>query len=394
MGTEAVGSLRCRTRLNPCFSPSQEEELFPFNLDEFVTVDEVIEESESPVKTQHSQPKGKRKECSRSSSEPSSKRRKDRSSPQRLAESRLSFVMLDEIGEEEEEAGAQLGMLVVDEVVEEEELMAEVGKEPRVLLTLDELREQGGSRRDGCALDGRRLKPEPLVTVDEIGEVEELPLNEPTELSVEEGLKPKEEEEEKGGAEDPCQVPDDPSALVTVDEIREEHEDDGATWDEANEDEDDFLADFNRLKEELNFVTVDEVGEEDEEEESASPGKNPKEGEDEEEIAAAVGPEEETAAVAGPEEEDIVAVAGPEEMEVLGGAHPEEEESAASKSKGEELLGAARGEQGSGARNDCVGKGQREMCGEERSCRMGLCAVWSQERVRKGVREPGGESYR
>ncbi|XP_031444544.1 zinc finger protein 638 [Phasianus colchicus] len=307
----------------------EEEELFPFNLDEFVTVDEVIEESEPPVKTQHSQPKGKRKECSRSTSEPSSKRRKERSSPQRLAESQLSFVMLDEIGEEEEEAGAQLGMLVVDEVVEEEELLAEVGEEPRVLLTLDELQEQGGSRRDGCASEGRRLKPEPLVTVDEIGEVEELPLNEPTELSGEE----KQKEEEKGGAEDPCQVPDDPSALVTVDEIREDHEDDGAAWDEANEDEDDFLADFNRLKEELNFVTVDEVGEEDEEEESALPGENPKEGEDKEENAAAVGPEEEMAAAAGPEEEDIVAVAGPEEMEVLGSAHPEEEESAASKSK-------------------------------------------------------------
>uniref|UniRef100_A0A669PZN1 Zinc finger protein 638 n=1 Tax=Phasianus colchicus TaxID=9054 RepID=A0A669PZN1_PHACC len=338
-------STKCRTRLKPCFSPSQEEELFPFNLDEFVTVDEVIEESEPPVKTQHSQPKGKRKECSRSTSEPSSKRRKERSSPQRLAESQLSFVMLDEIGEEEEEAGAQLGMLVVDEVVEEEELLAEVGEEPRVLLTLDELQEQGGSRRDGCASEGRRLKPEPLVTVDEIGEVEELPLNEPTELSGEE----KQKEEEKGGAEDPCQVPDDPSALVTVDEIREDHEDDGAAWDEANEDEDDFLADFNRLKEELNFVTVDEVGEEDEEEESALPGENPKEGEDKEENAAAVGPEEEMAAAAGPEEEDIVAVAGPEEMEVLGSAHPEEEESAASKSKGEELLVAARGEQESGA---------------------------------------------
>ncbi|XP_042750974.1 zinc finger protein 638-like, partial [Lagopus leucura] len=246
--------------------------------------------------------------------------------------------MLDEIGEEEEEAGAQLGMLVVDEVVEEDELAGEAGGEQRALVALDELRERGGAPTDGGVTEGRRSKPEPLVTVDEIGEVEELPLNEPTELSG--------KEEEKGGAEDPCQVPDDPSALVTVDEIREE--DGGAAWDEANEDEDDFLADFNRLKEELNFVTVDEVGEEDEEEEeeekeeeeeSALPGKEPKGGEDEEEIAAAVGPEEETAAGAGPEEEDIVAVAGPEEMEVLGAAHPEEEEeSAASKPKGLDYL--------------------------------------------------------
>ncbi|XP_048797665.1 zinc finger protein 638 isoform X3 [Lagopus muta] len=311
-------------------SKQEEEELFPFNLDEFVTVDEVMEESESPVRTQHSEPKGKRKEASRSAWEPSSKRRKDRSSPQRLAEGRLSFVMLDEIGEEEEEA--QLGMLVVDEVVEEDELAGEAGGEQRALVALDELRERGDTSTDGGVTEGRRSKPEPLVTVDEIGEVEELPLNEPTELSGK-------EEEKGGGAEDPCQVPDDPSALVTVDEIREE--DGGAAWDEGNEDEDDFLADFNRLKEELNFVTVDEVGEEDEEEEeeSALTGKEPKGGEDEEEIAAAVGPEEETATSAGPEEEDIVAVAGPEEMEVLGAAHPEEEEeSAASKPKGLDYL--------------------------------------------------------
>lgn len=330
--------------LQSCCSPAQEEELFPFNLDEFVTVDEVMEESESPVRSQHSEPKGKRKEASRSAWEPSSKRRKDRSPPQRLAEGRLSFVMLDEIGEEEEEE-AQLGMLVVDEVVEEDELAGEAGGEQRALVALDELRERGDASTDGGVTEGRRSKPEPLVTVDEIGEVEELPLNEPTELSG--------KEEEKGGAEDPCQVPDDPSALVTVDEIREE--DGGAAWDEGNEDEDDFLADFNRLKEELNFVTVDEVGEEDEEEEEerALTGKEPKGGEDEEEIAAAVGPEEETAASAGPEEEDIVAVAGPEEMEVLGAAHPEEEEeSAASKPKGEEVLVDGEQEWGAWGRDE------------------------------------------
>uniref|UniRef100_A0A8V0Z6I0 RRM domain-containing protein n=1 Tax=Gallus gallus TaxID=9031 RepID=A0A8V0Z6I0_CHICK len=241
-GTKKDGSrwvaARCRSVLHPRCSPSQEEELFPFNLDEFVTVDEVMEESESPVKPQRGQPKGKRKECCRCGSEPGSKRRKERSPPQRLADSQLSFVMLDEIGEEEEgeeegEAGARLGMLVVDE---------------------------GGRRRR------RRF----------------------ARADFEEGPKQKEEEEEEeGGAEEPCPVPDDPSALVTVDEIHEDNEDGAAAaWEEANDDEDDFLADFNRLKEELNFVTVDEVGEEDEEEESAPPGRNPKEGNRGEETAA------------------------------------------------------------------------------------------------------------
>ncbi|NXL95785.1 ZN638 protein, partial [Alectura lathami] len=165
----------------------QEEELFPFNLDEFVTVDEVVEESESPVKTRRSAPKGKRKEAAKSGSEPSCKRRKGKSPPAPLAEGELSFVTLDEIGEEEEGAPLAAGAPPLE------------------------------------ALGG----PRGLLVVDEL--------------------------------------PDDPGALLTVDELQEDNEDSAlVTLDEVDEDEDDFLADFNRLKEELNFVTVDEVGEEDE----------------------------------------------------------------------------------------------------------------------------------
>ncbi|XP_021251196.1 zinc finger protein 638-like [Numida meleagris] len=246
-------------------------------------------------------------------------------------------------------------MLVVDEVLEDEELMAEVAKDPRGLVTPRARGGGGGpgSRRGGggppgSASEERDLKPEPLVTVDEIGEVEELPLNEPTGLSVEDGLKQKEEEEEEEeeepGDSTSCPVPEDPSALVTVDELHEEHEDSAmVTLDEVHDDDEDFLADFNRLKEELNFVTVDEVGEEDEEEEEederALPGENPKEGRGDEDVAAAVGPEQEAAAVPGPDEEDIVAVAGPEEMEILGGTHPEEEDvGTTSKGKGLDYL--------------------------------------------------------
>ncbi|NXO56258.1 ZN638 protein, partial [Aramus guarauna] len=342
----------------------EEEELFPFNLDEFVTVDEVVEEIESPVKTRRNPPRGKRKDGAKpnSSCEPSSKRRKGKSSIARLAESELSFVTLDEIGEEED---AQLmgvanlealsdpqGLVVVDEVMEEEELMAEAVKDPQSLVTLDEISEQEDltSHKDvpRSVFEEPDLKAEPLVTVDEIGEVEELPLNEPTDLNVD-VLKQK--EDGRGGAEDTgdcasSQVPDDPSALVTVDEIQEDNEDNPlVTLDEVNEDEDDFLADFHCLKEELNFVTVDEVGEEDEEEENTFPGKNLNEDEDDEDIVAVAGPEEEEiAAIAGPEEEDIVAVAGPEEMEILGDMSPEEEIIAISKSKGKEPLVVSRGE--------------------------------------------------
>ncbi|XP_075608986.1 zinc finger protein 638 isoform X1 [Balearica regulorum gibbericeps] len=334
----------------------EEEELFPFNLDEFVTVDEVVEEIESPVKTRRNPPRGKRKDGAKpnSSCEPSSKRRKGKSSIAHLAESELSFVTLDEIGEEED---AQLmgvanlealsdpqGLVVVDEVMEEEELMAEAVKDPQSLVTLDEISEQEDltSHKDvpRSVFEEPDLKAEPLVTVDEIGEVEELPLNEPTDLNMD-VLKQK--EDGRVGAEDTgdcasSQVPDDPSALVTVDEIQEDNEDNPlVTLDEVNEDEDDFLADFHCLKEELNFVTVDEVGEEDEEEENTFPGKNLNEDEDDEDIVAVAGPEEEIAAIAGPEEEDIVAVAGPEEMEILGDMSPEEEIIAISKSKVDQL---------------------------------------------------------
>ncbi|NWI12595.1 ZN638 protein, partial [Crypturellus soui] len=337
----------------------EEEELFPFNLDEFVTVDEVIEEAESPVRTRRNPPRGKRRDAPKTNpSEPAPKRRKGKSGPGRAAEGE-SFVTLDEVGEEED-AAAQLlgaappdalpdpqGLVVVDEVTEEEELLAEAVKDPHSLLTLDEISEQEDPafHKDapGAACEEPDLKAEPLVTVDEIGEVEELPLNEPADLNPDEAGRQKEDDKDCADFVS-SQVPDDPSALVTVDEIQEDNEDAPlVTLDEVDDDEDDFLADFNSLKEELNFVTVDEVGEEDEEEDSFT-GKNLGEDEDED-IVAVAGPEEkEIAAIAGTEEEDIVAVAGPEEMEILGGVSPEEEIIAISKSKGKESLAGSSGE--------------------------------------------------
>ncbi|XP_071664521.1 zinc finger protein 638 isoform X2 [Patagioenas fasciata] len=289
----------------------EEEKLFPFNLDEFVTVDEVVEETEPPVRPRRNPPRAKRKDAGRPqpSCEPAAKRRRAKGCVGRGAERQPSFLTLDETEEEEEEVTAQLmavanlealselqGLVVVDEVMEEEEPLSEAVKDPQALVTLDELSEQDepGSQKDvpGSAFEEPDLKAEPLVTVDEIGEVEELPLNEPTGLSTEDAMKHK--EDEKGDPADASsQVPDDPSTLVTVDEIQEDADDNPlVTLDEVNEDEDDFLADFNRLKEELNFVTVDEVGEEDKEEENPFPGKLLSRGEEDEDVVAAAGPEE------------------------------------------------------------------------------------------------------
>ncbi|XP_067389649.1 zinc finger protein 638 isoform X4 [Emydura macquarii macquarii] len=330
--------------------PKEEEELFPFNLDEFVTVDEVVEETDSPIPTRRNPPRGKRKDTAKnnSSSEPLSKRKKGKSSIAHVAESELSFVTLDEIGEEEEMTAQLIGdsnleavtdpqsLVTVDEV-NEEELISEAVKDPQSLVTLDEISEPEDLSSHDAPKDVSTsvyeeqdlLKAEPLVTVDEIGEVEELPLNEPSDLNIEENLKPK-EEDDKRALEDPggflsSQLPEDPSTLVTVDEIQEDSDDQPlVTLDEVTEDDEDFLADFNRLKEELNFVTVDEVGEEDEEEENTF-------------VCTAL------------EEEDIVAIAGPEEMEILADVGPEEEDIIAnSESEEKETLEAGTEEIDSG----------------------------------------------
>ncbi|XP_006862969.1 PREDICTED: zinc finger protein 638 [Chrysochloris asiatica] len=261
-------------------SKSKEEPLFPFNLDEFVTVDEVIEEV-NPSQAKQNPPKGKRKETLKNipSSELRLKKKGESSAPH-VVEGELSFVTLDEIGEEEDAAAHLAQALVtVDEVIDEEELnMEEMVKNSNSLLTLDELIDQDdcishSEPKDVTVLSVAEeqdlLKQERLVTVDEIGEVEELPLNESTDVTFA-TLDTKGDEgntvnESIGFIS--SQLPEDPSTLVTVDEIQDENTDMNlVTLDEVTEEDEDSLADFNNLKEELNFVTVDEVGEEEDRE--------------------------------------------------------------------------------------------------------------------------------
>ncbi|VTJ73269.1 Hypothetical predicted protein [Marmota monax] len=254
-------------------SKSKEEPLFPFNLDEFVTVDEVIEEVNSSQAKQNPL-KGKRKEALKSTpSELNLKKKKGKTSASHGVEGELSFVTLDEIGEEEDAAAQAL--VTVDEVIDEEELnMEEMVKNSNSLLTLDELIDQDdcishSEPKDVTVLtvaeEQDLLKQERLVTVDEIGEVEELPLNESADITFA-------TLNAKGDEGNPVrdsigfissQMPEDPSTLVTVDEIQDDSSDlHLVTLDEVTEEDEDSLADFNNLKEELNFVTVDEVGEE------------------------------------------------------------------------------------------------------------------------------------
>ncbi|XP_008577364.1 PREDICTED: LOW QUALITY PROTEIN: zinc finger protein 638 [Galeopterus variegatus] len=258
-------------------SKAKEEPLFPFNLDEFVTVDEVVEEV-NPSQAKQSPLKGKRKEALKNilSSELHLKKKKGKTSAPRSVEGELSFVTLDEIGEEEDAAAHLTQSLVtVDEVLDEEELnMEEMVKNSNSLLTLDELIDQEdcishNEPKDVTVLSVAEeqdlLKQERLVTVDEIGEVEELPLNESADITFA-TLNTKGDEGNTGSDSIgfiSSQMPEDPSTLVTVDEIQDDSSDlHLVTLDEVTEEDEDSLADFNNLKEELNFVTVDEVGEE------------------------------------------------------------------------------------------------------------------------------------
>ncbi|XP_012586998.1 PREDICTED: zinc finger protein 638 isoform X2 [Condylura cristata] len=256
-------------------SKSKEELLlFSFNLDELVTVDEVIEDV-SPFQAKQNTLKGKRKEAIKNNpfSELNLKKKKGKPSASRVVEGELSFVTLDEIGEEEDAHLAQ-ALVTVDEIIDEEELnVEEMVKNSNSLLTLDELIDQddciSGEPKDVTVLSVAEeqdlLKQERLVTVDEIGEVEELPLNESADISFA-TLNTKVDEGSTGREAIgfiSSQMPEDPSTLVTVDEIQDDSSElHLVTLDEVTEEDEDSLADFNNLKEELNFVTVDEVGEE------------------------------------------------------------------------------------------------------------------------------------
>ncbi|XP_033016997.1 zinc finger protein 638 isoform X2 [Lacerta agilis] len=341
-GSNKVPAGRTTRSSKSCTKPKEEEELSPFNLGEFVTMDEVLEEADSPTQPRRNPVRGKRKDHAKKSlpSEPSSKKRKAKSSAH-VDENELSFVTLDEIGEDEggmlqaellnlEAVPDSQTLVTVDEVNDEEELMDEAIKDPQSLVTLDEISEQEDPK-DAFALGDNEsdLKAEPLVTVDEIGEVEEIPLSELSQFKVDETIKSRAGEKQvvEDPGEDPgdflsSQIPEDPSTLVTVDEIHEDIDDQPlVTLDEVAEDDEDFLADFNRLKEDFNFVTVDEVGSEDEEEGKSD---SPPPAEMKESVAESISGEEVVMAVAEPEED----VAKSEEVGTPGESLAEKREQA------------------------------------------------------------------
>lgn len=267
----------------------EEEETFPFNLDEFVTVDEIVEEhvdsknkAAAPEEKPDAARKGKRKESDPLPLDTKKSRVTSTDSHQ------LSFVTLDEVGDEEENAGVQenpadqaaQSLVTLDEVHVEDGPPASP-KEEQMLMTLDEISDDDDAQ-DSSAGQRATTMPEilakdQLLTLDEVNDEDEEHTTPPEPSSVaetkllEDQKDPEVKKEEDGNKEleakpevlqevpakadqgDPSQQP-----LLTLDEVK------------ADDDEMSF-ADI-----EHQFLTVDEIGEEEEESETKAVGKEPK----------------------------------------------------------------------------------------------------------------------
>ncbi|XP_030048034.1 zinc finger protein 638 [Microcaecilia unicolor] len=282
----------------------EDDQLFPFDLDEFVTVDEVVEEpleekAEEAAKivspqTRKNLPKrGKRKEPVKENLplEPSSKRSRDKETTLETPKQELSFVTLDEIGDEEDGAAAEAedasvqavtdpqGLKTKDEILPEGDPIPAV-KDPRSLFTLDEISDEEdvmfqSTAKDSCVSveeEPEELdKGQPLVTLDEVGEEEESTLcAESSNLKSEVILKEKVEESSSTVVPEENVLSQTVENLVSITTHKasgDNNEQPLVTLDEVNEDEEESMADLSRFKLDLNFVTVDEVGGEEEEDE-------------------------------------------------------------------------------------------------------------------------------
>ncbi|XP_075044187.1 zinc finger protein 638 isoform X2 [Mixophyes fleayi] len=261
-------------------SNEDEEEPFPFNLDEFVTVDEIVEEhgdtktkAEGEAQTPQavgSPRKGKRKETDPVSSDPK-KPKGMRSDSQEL-----SFVTLDEVGDEEENTVSSRttseptsrSLVTVDEVHAEAGTPQSV-KQSQMLMTLDEISDEDDApdsttERPASAVP-EVLAKDQLLTLDEVSGEDE----EQTSPSVPSNVEPKlvqnteiKVEDTSGDpkTKDAPVVPEVPQAVSSQGDDAQQHL---LTLDEVKGDDDEeFLADM-----ENQFLTVDEVGEEEEESE-------------------------------------------------------------------------------------------------------------------------------
>nr|XP_033809265.1 zinc finger protein 638 isoform X2 [Geotrypetes seraphini] len=280
----------------------EDDELFPFDLGEFVTVDEVVEEpleekAEDTAKivshTRKNVPKrGKRREPVKENLplEPSSKRSRVKETTMETPKQELSFVTLDEIGDEEDGAAAEAedastqaetdpqALKTKNEILPEEGVIPTV-KDPGSLFTLDEISDEEdvifqNTAKDSCVSveeePEEHDKGQPLVTLDEVEE--STLIAESSNLKSEVILKENVEESSTEIVPEEnvsCQTIENPDSETTIHKASEgTSEQPLVTLDELNEDEEESMADLSRFKLDLNFVTVDEVGEEEEDEDT------------------------------------------------------------------------------------------------------------------------------
>ncbi|XP_063781362.1 zinc finger protein 638 isoform X2 [Pseudophryne corroboree] len=256
-------------------SKEDDDESFPFNLDEFVTVDEIVEEHGDSKSRLEGEPKpshvsgtprkGKRRENDPISSDNKKSRVMSTDSQE------LSFVTIDEVGDEEDNMasestpGPTASSLVTVDKVHAKDRAPRSKKDAQMLMTLDEISDEEEAQEPTTGLRSSALPEilakDQLVTLDEIsGEDEEQtsatePLNVATQLLQDTELKVEDNGEEPilEGVPVDFEVP---HADYSPGNHTKQHL---LTLDEEDED-DEFLGDI-----ENRFFTVDEVGEEEEE---------------------------------------------------------------------------------------------------------------------------------
>ncbi|XP_040275298.1 zinc finger protein 638 isoform X3 [Bufo bufo] len=201
-------------------SKEEDGETFPFNLDEFVTVDEIVEEhvdSVTSAEAEEEKPdaarKGKRKENDPLPSDTKKSRVTSTASHKR------SFVTLDEVGDEEENANVQKDQAnetAKPLVTTEEGLPASA---EQVLMTLDEISDDEDAQNFSTGQQSSKvpeiLTKDQLLTLDEVNEEEEERTTPP---------KPQEAVETKLLDEKDTKDNDIEHQFLTVDEIGEEEE--------------------------------------------------------------------------------------------------------------------------------------------------------------------------
>ncbi|CAJ0946777.1 unnamed protein product [Ranitomeya imitator] len=213
-------------------SKAEEEESFPFNLDEFVTVDEIVEEHIDPKKNAEepdSARKGKRKENDSVTSDTKKSRLVS-------GESHVpSFVTLDEVGDEEESACAPESVAdkTVQSLVTVDDMDAEdipvITKEEQMLMTLDEISDDDEAQ-DASTVQHSSATPKTLnkgqTAATVAPKVEEPKLLQETKDAAVKGLQdpPTSRDEVKAEDDEELSFADIEHQFLTVDEIGEEEE--------------------------------------------------------------------------------------------------------------------------------------------------------------------------